>query len=90
VTGASHLRRDFHFTEYPEEAGHKQTERDPKFFLDRQVRAVKMLLSALPTFNADRSELISFACFPGLFAGRVWLLSRGFLGNLLSSGLHFE
>ena len=24
--GASHLRQDFHFTEYPEEAGHKQAE----------------------------------------------------------------
>jgi hypothetical protein len=60
--GASHLRRGYHFTEYPEEAGHKQTKRDLKFFLnfflDRQVWAVIMLLSALPDFDADRSGLI--------------------------------
>jgi len=56
--GASYLRRNYHFTEYPEEAGHKQTERDPKFFLDRQVRALKMFLSASPTFDADKSRLI--------------------------------
>ena len=56
--GSSHVRRDFHFTEYPEEAGPKPTERDLKFFLDRQVRAVIMLLSASPTFDADRSGLI--------------------------------
>jgi hypothetical protein len=56
--GASRLRRDFHFTEYPEEAGPKPAERDLKFFLDKQVRAVKMLLSASPTFDADRSGLI--------------------------------
>jgi hypothetical protein len=59
---ASHLRRDFHFTQYPEEAGHKQAERDLKFFLryflDRQLRAGKILLSASPTFDADRSGLI--------------------------------
>jgi hypothetical protein len=30
--GASHLRRDYHFTEYPEEAGHQQTERHLNFF----------------------------------------------------------
>ena len=47
-----------------EEAGHKQAERDLnlkfflKFFLDRQVRAVIMLLPASPTFDADRSGLI--------------------------------
>jgi hypothetical protein len=29
-----------------------------EFFLDRQVRAGKILLSALPTFNADRSGWI--------------------------------
>jgi hypothetical protein len=87
---AYHLRPDYHFTEYPEEVGHKQTERDPKFFLDRQVRTVIMLLSASPTFDADRSGLIQSACFPGFFAGRVLLLSRGFFGNLLSSGLRYE
>jgi hypothetical protein len=26
--GASHPRRDYHSTEYPEEAGHNQAERD--------------------------------------------------------------
>jgi hypothetical protein len=88
--GASHLRRDYHLTEHPQEAGHKQMERDLKFFLDTRVWTVKMLLSALPTFNADRSGLILSACFPGLFAGRVLLLSRGFFGNLPSSGLHIE
>jgi hypothetical protein len=60
--GASNLRRDYHFTEYPEAAGHKQTERDLKiflkFFLDREARDVKMLLSASPSFDADRSGLI--------------------------------
>jgi hypothetical protein len=60
--GASHLRRDFHFTEYPEEAGHKQAERDlkffPRFFLDRQVRAAKILLPASPHFDAGMSGLI--------------------------------
>jgi hypothetical protein len=50
---------------------HAQTERDLKFllkfFLDRQVRADKMLLSAFPSLNADRSGWISVsACFPGL------------------------
>jgi hypothetical protein len=56
--GATHLRRDFHFTEYPEEAGPKQAERDLKFFLDRQVRAVKIVLSTLPVLNVDKSVLI--------------------------------
>jgi hypothetical protein len=56
------LRRDYHFTEYLEEAGHKQTERELKFFLkfflDRRAQAGKMLLSTLPTFNVDRSGWI--------------------------------
>jgi hypothetical protein len=58
----------FHFTNYPEEtghseeSGHKQRERDLKFFLefflDRQVQTVKTLLSTSPTFDVDRSGLI--------------------------------
>jgi hypothetical protein len=42
----------------PEEASHKQAERDLKnlkFLLDRQVRAAKMLLPASPNFDAGRS-----------------------------------
>jgi len=35
AAGASRLRRDFHFTECPEEAGHKQAEHDLKFFLSK-------------------------------------------------------
>jgi hypothetical protein len=48
----------FHFTEYPQEAGHEQTGRDLKFFLDRQARIAKMLLPTSPTFDVGRSGLI--------------------------------
>jgi hypothetical protein len=44
--------------EHPEEAGHRQAERDLKFFLDRQVQAGKILLSTSPIFDVDRSRLI--------------------------------
>jgi hypothetical protein len=59
--GASDLRRDYHLTEYPDEAGHKQAERDLAV-RQNQLLPVRVILKFfLEFFSTGKSGLVK--CF---------------------------